>query len=120
MAQSSTRYIGVGIETLDTGHQRWTDRVDIQRRIHRTAATRALRNVPCEAAALLVDGSDVRVVHDNNKPMGYNGVRSGRTPSAGQGHGSARHLREGLGETLRLAWPDLGALSQTLRNCSAE
>ena len=118
MPAASTHYVGIGIETLDTDQHRWTDIVDQLMQMDPTAATRALRDVPCEAAALLVDGSQLSVVHDNNKPMGYNGVRSNRTLQAGLSHGLARPLHEGLGQTLQRAWPHFMTLSQTLQNCS--
>ena len=62
-----TRYVGLDVQTLDTDRCRWSDILDKLVRMDPTASIQGLRRVPHEAAALLVDGSVLRVVNDHNE-----------------------------------------------------
>ena len=119
LSPASAHYVGMAVQTLDTDRGRWTDVVDGLVRMEPTAAALALRDVPREAAALLVDGSALRVVNDHDEPTGYDAASSRRTQPTAQSHDAIRAHSEQFGATLRRAWPYLNALSLTLQHCSA-
>ena len=116
---ASAHYVGVGVQTLDTDRGRWADIVDSLTRMDPAAATRSLREVPCEAAGILVDGSVLRAVNGYEEPIGNDGVRKPRTLLAVQGPDPAQPPHDDFGETLTRAWPYFRVLSRTLQICSA-
>ena len=116
---ASAHYVGIGVQTLDTDRGRWADIVGDLTRMEPAAATRSLRDVPCEAAGILVDGSVLRTVNGYDEPIGYDGVRRPRTLLAVRNNDPAHPAPVEFGDTLRRAWPCFSALSRTLQNCSA-
>lgn len=115
MPRVTTQYVGVGVETLDTGIGNWADIAGPLAEMDNTVASRALRDLPCEAAALLTTGSHVRVTREGHQPVGPAGGTPGvRPPWTGRPYERTQPTTDTLGGTMRPAWPHLEALARTL------
>ncbi|GIE82989.1 hypothetical protein Aph02nite_89390 [Actinoplanes philippinensis] len=108
-----TRYVGIGMETLNTESRQWYDVVPVLLSSG-ISSLQAMSYVPGEGAALLVDGSEIRVVRDDNRRGRGNDLVCNNPLDATQVYSTTQNVPEKLGAQLRQAWPAFQELARTL------
>jgi hypothetical protein len=108
-----TRYVGIGMETLNTDTRQWYDVVPVLLSSG-ISSLQAMSYVPGEGAALLVDGSEIRVVRDDNKRGRGNDLICNNPLDATQVYSTTQNVPERFGGQLRQAWPAFQELAKTL------
>ncbi|WP_433795778.1 hypothetical protein [Actinoplanes sp. CA-252034] len=108
-----TRYVGIGMETLNTDSRQWYEVVPVLLSSG-ISSLQAMSYVPGEGAAQLVDGSEIRVVRDDNKRGRGNDLICNNPLDATQVYSTTQNVPERLGTQLRQAWPAFEELARTL------
>jgi hypothetical protein len=108
-----TRYVGIGMETLNTDSRQWYDVVPVLLSSG-ISSLQAMSYVPGEGAAQLVDGSEIRVVRDDNRRGRGNDLICNNPLDATQIYSTTQNVPERFGVQLRQAWPAFQELARTL------
>ncbi|MFC4072611.1 hypothetical protein [Actinoplanes subglobosus] len=108
-----TRYVGIGMETLNTDSRQWYDVVPVLLSSG-ISSLQAMSYVPGEGAVQLVDGSEIRVVRDDNRRGRGNDLICNNPLDATQVYSTTQNVPEKLGAQLRQAWPAFQDLARTL------
>lgn len=109
------RYVGLGMETLDTDSRHWYEVVPVLRSSGITSL-QAMSHVPGEGAIRLVDGSEIRLVRDDTRRGLGNDLICNHPLDATQIHHVTPDVPDRLGVSLRQAWPAFTDLARTLRD----
>ncbi|GAA4926103.1 hypothetical protein [Actinoplanes utahensis] len=127
MPRDSTRYIGLGVDTLEVGDRKWPATAEWLARLDDYSYGQALYGQPGESVVLLTDGvidpqaplrgtpeeaSVIRVVRDDNKPSRYQSVTCNKPLDLGNPVGRSTPLSNDLGNTLRTGWPYIQNLAR--------
>ena len=108
-----SRYVGIGMETLNTDARQWYETVPglLSSGI---SSLQAMSYVPGEGAVQLVDGSEIRMVRDDNRRGRGNDLMCNQPLDATQIYSVTPNVPEKFGAQLRQAWPAFLDLAKTL------
>jgi hypothetical protein len=110
-----TRYVGIGMETLNTDTRQWYDVVPVLLSSG-ISSLQAMSYVPGEGAVRLVDGSEIRMVRDDNRRGRGNDLVCNNPLDATQVYSTTQNVPDKFGVQLRQAWPAFLELEKTLRD----
>ena len=127
MPRESTRYIGLGVDTLEVGEKQWPATAEWLARLDDYSYGQALYGQAGESVVLLTDGvidpqaplqgapeeaSVIRVVRDDHKPARYQSVTSNKPLDLNNPVRRSTPLNNDFCDTLRAGWPYIQALAR--------
>jgi hypothetical protein len=108
-----SRYVGIGMETLNTDARQWYETVPVLLSSG-ISSLQAMSYVPGEGAVRLVDGSEIRMVRDDDRRGRGNDLICNNPLDASQIYSVTPNVPDKCGAQLRQAWPAFMELARTL------